>query len=165
MVSAHQAWSESFQTFIQRVRSLKISSLVDQLNHSPRSANWTEKEMRKTIAQYFAFLYLVDHYPNLALVPTQNIDHIWQCHILDTEKYAMDCQILFNRFVHRFSFLEFSYEDDRNQFSQGKRQNNLAASVLTQVLFRKHFGCTMQQSSTVSAKDQLSSSAWIGIPR
>lgn len=156
MVSVHQTVSESFRAFVQRVRSIEIRSIVNQLQHSPISMHWTTAQTRKTITQYFAFLYLVDHYPNLTLVPTREVDHVWHCHLLDTEKYASDCQILFGTFVHHFPFFGIHDEVDENQMPlRGSRQDQLAAAVLTQVLFRKHFGSRLGEFSAAADCEPL----------
>jgi hypothetical protein len=133
MVSVPPPTPDSFRSFIQRVQSLRIHSLIDRLDRSELSSRWTEKQTLKTISHYFAFLYLVDYYSNLTLSPTRDIKHVWHCHTLDIEKYILDCQTLFGR-VHPFCNLDSLASN---------RQDLLPAAVLAQVLFRKHFGCPM----------------------
>ncbi|MBD2018613.1 hypothetical protein H6F43_00245, partial [Leptolyngbya sp. FACHB-36] len=64
--------------------------------------------------------------------PTWEIDQVWHCHILDTDKYAKDCDTLFGQFIHHFPYFGVRGENDRQAWYR--------AYALTQVLFRKHFG-------------------------
>lgn len=51
--------------------------------------------------EYRQFLYLLGKFPGEMFVPwTQNLDDLWHEHILDTSKYAADCDSLFGRFIH-----------------------------------------------------------------
>lgn len=120
-----------YQVFLQKVRFLDLGSVAYQLMHSNTGPRWTEAKTVAAIARYLAFLYLIDSYPHLQLVPTQEIDQVWHQHILDTSKYAEDCQMLFGRMIHHFPFLGTRGEVDRYNLQQ--------AYVLTQVLLRRHF--------------------------
>lgn len=134
MISAQQVVSPAFQAFLQRVRSLKIRSLVDQLDRSPTSMNWTEAQKVKTITQYFAFLYLVDCYPHLKLIPCRDVAHVWNCHRLNIRQYIADCQILFGRVPAAAAF---------NDLAPNDRPGKRTALFLTERLFRQHFGCSI----------------------
>jgi hypothetical protein len=39
-------------------------------------------------------------YLDLDVLPNKEIDVAWHCHILDLQKYADDCNFLFQRFMH-----------------------------------------------------------------
>ena len=58
-------------------------------------SNAAEAEM-----MYRRFLLLHQKYPNMSLVPNKLIDEVWHQHILFTQKYAEDCQMLFGSFLH-----------------------------------------------------------------
>ncbi|NJN86389.1 MAG: hypothetical protein HC881_08865 [Leptolyngbyaceae cyanobacterium SL_7_1] len=68
----------------------------------------------------------------MQLVPPDDIDQVWHYHILDTQKYATDCQHLFGYFIHHFPYLGTRGEYDR--------QDWYCAYTLTQLLFRQQFG-------------------------
>jgi hypothetical protein len=131
-MSAEQFFFQEFQVFLQKARSLDLGPIAYQLTQSRSGPQWTREKTTQAIARYLAFLYLVDRYPGLQIAPTQEIDQVWHCHILDTSKYAEDCQHLFGYFVHHFPYL-----GTRNQID---KQNWYRAYALTQVLFQKHFG-------------------------
>ena len=72
----------------------------------PFKPDMTENEILIAVKQYKRFLNLKIKYPNLNLVPTDDIDMIWHAHILDTEQYAKDCANLFGTFLHHNPFSE-----------------------------------------------------------
>lgn len=62
---------------------------------------WTEEQADEAEADYRRFLYLLAKHPGLIIVPwTENLDHFWHEHILDTRRYERDCQKIFGRFIH-----------------------------------------------------------------
>ncbi|MCU0526497.1 MAG: glycine-rich domain-containing protein-like [Elainella sp. Prado103] len=133
-MSSYQV-APDFARFLQKVQNLNLRPIAYQLTQSRSGLQWSPAQAAKAITRYIAFLYLVDRYPHLQLVPTREIDEVWHQHILDTTKYAEDCQILFGRFIHHFPYLGTRGEADR--------QALLKAYAITLVLFRKHFGSQM----------------------
>ncbi|MBW4659056.1 MAG: glycine-rich domain-containing protein-like [Drouetiella hepatica Uher 2000/2452] len=131
MVALNQVPSQSFEIFLQKARQLDLDPIAYQLMQSPTDLYWTKPQVVKAIAQYLAFLYLYDRYPHLQLAPSLEIDQIWHCHILDTQKYAEDCQLLFGYMIHHFPYLGLRGVQDR--------RNQREAYLLTKRLFAKHF--------------------------
>lgn len=129
---AVQVLSHEYQQFLQKCQSLNLEPIAYQLMRSKSGPHWTQQQTIKAISRYLSFLYLAHCYPRIPLVPSYDIDQIWHYHISDTVKYAEDCQFLFGRFIHHFSYFGVCGETDR--------QNLLRTYALTQVLFRKHFG-------------------------
>ncbi|MBD1910283.1 glycine-rich domain-containing protein-like [Leptolyngbya sp. FACHB-16] len=80
---------------------------------SRNGPQWTQTKTFNVLTQYIAFLYLVDAYPQYGLVPSSDVDQIWHYHILDTQKYAEDCETLFGRMVHHSPYLGRHGEQDR----------------------------------------------------
>ncbi|HEY9639381.1 MAG TPA: glycine-rich domain-containing protein-like [Coleofasciculaceae cyanobacterium] len=139
MIVINQA-SPSFAVFLQKARQLDLSPIAYQLMQSEAGPRWTRAKTVKAIAQYLAFLYLIDRYSHLSLVPSLEIDQVWHYHILDTRKYAEDCQLLFDCMIHHFPYLGLRGVQDRR--SQSK------AYAITQILFTKHFdGNSIGQNS------------------
>lgn len=128
----HPMSSQSFCQFLSNIQSIDFGSLTYQLMYCRTAPQWTHNQTTRSIARYLMFLYLVDCYSNLQLVPPDDIDRVWHHHILDTQKYAEDCQQLFGYFIHHFPYLGTRGEGDRQDWH--------SAYALTQVLFRKQFG-------------------------
>jgi hypothetical protein len=119
------------QTFEEKLEQLDLEPIAFQLMHSGEG-EWTHQRTMQAIAQYRQFLYLIYLYPNRSLVPSQDIDRVWHHHILDTMKYAQDCQMLFGYFLHHFPYFGLRGESDRHNWQTAVEQ--------TQALFQEHFG-------------------------
>ena len=67
---------------------------------------WTEQRADAAREEYVRFLTLLQMKPGFMLVPwldaegRDDLDQFWHQHILDTAKYASDCQTLFGRMIH-----------------------------------------------------------------
>ena len=122
---------KTFAAFLQKARQLDLSPIAYQLMESRIDPQWTKAKTIKAIAQYLAFLYLTDCHPDLQLAPSQGIDRVWHYHVLDTQKYAEDCQLLFGYMIHHFPYLGLRGEHDR--------QNHSTAYALTKKLLAEHF--------------------------
>jgi hypothetical protein len=133
MIPINQVYQKElleFQAFLQKVRLLDLKPLAAQLMRA--QPQHFSKSIIRSIADYLEFLYLVDRHPDLRLVPTVEVDQVWHHHILDTRKYAEDCQILFGRFIHHAAHAGIRGEEGRLA--------QLQAFTLTQALYRHHFG-------------------------
>ncbi len=126
------------QTFIGKLMQLDLGPIAYRLMHSD-GYKWELEETKQAISRYLLFLLLVYLYPNSRLVPSQDIDRVWHYHIIDTIKYAEDCEMLFGRFIHHFPYLGQRGKTDGNQLKIAFEQ--------TQVLFQEHFKTTMEISN------------------
>jgi hypothetical protein len=61
---------------------------------------------------YKRYLMLHARHPDLTLAPEQDVDRFWHMHILDTRKYAADCEATFGYFLHHFPYLGLRGEED-----------------------------------------------------
>ena len=73
---------------------------------------WTREEADLIEPQYKAFLFLSQKYPQESIVPTKRLDEMWHAHILDTHKYAADCDEVFGSFLHHFPYFGLRGADD-----------------------------------------------------
>ena len=105
MLSTQKGLSQDNQLFIGKLKQLDLKAIANELMHSTEE-KWSFERTKQASSHYSMFLWLVNLYPKRQLVPTQEIDKVWHYHILDTMKYAEDCQMLFGRFVHVF-FLQY----------------------------------------------------------
>lgn len=93
--------------------------------------NWSKDRALDVETQYRAFLKLNQMYPGVEFAPNSEIDEIWHTHILDTQKYAQDCDRLFGAILHHIP----SYGD---QPEEKNILNTIAEN--TQRLFKDNFG-------------------------
>jgi len=82
--------------------------------------------------EYKRFLALKRAYPNKEIVPNRLVDTFWHQHILDTEKYEQDCDVLFGHFLHHFPYFGMQGSEDRANLNAAFRD--------TQELYETHFG-------------------------
>ena len=77
------------------------------------SLQWTAEAVAQAEHLYRHFLVLHAMFPSETLVPTKLVDEYWHQHILDTKKYARDCEFLFAEFLHHDPYFGINGEDDR----------------------------------------------------
>ena len=123
------------QKFIRKLTQLDLGPIAYRLKYS-NEQKWDTRQINQSISAYLKFLLLIYLYPNGELVPSQEIDRVWHYHIIDTIKYAEDCEILFGRFIHHFPYFGKRGEIDRNKLQ--------AAFERTKLLFQEHFGTSME---------------------
>lgn len=97
----------------------ELRALVNELDLRPiafklsESLKWPLEKINHAIAQYRLWLTLVGLYPNTPIPPSSDIDEVWHYHILDTQKYVVDCQTVFGYFVHHFPYFGLRGADDK----------------------------------------------------
>lgn len=79
---------------------------------------WNETMASQAEQEYRRFLYLIKTNPGKSLVPTEEIDEFWHLHILDTAKYAKDCEALFGYFLHHNPNLKKGSEELTRRFGE-----------------------------------------------
>lgn len=120
------------RNLIQKLAAIDLGPIAYKLMYPEEGSGWSYEQTRKALIRYLMFLFLVYLYPNAHIVPTKDIDLVWHTHILDTSKYAADCQLLFGKFIHHFPYFGVRGEADK--------QNWETAFAQTQKLFEQHFG-------------------------
>ena len=128
--------------FVKHLKQREWGDIAYKLMYPETGEGWTQEQTTKAIADYLKFLTLRHLYPALEIVPSEEIDRVWHTHILDTQKYAVDCQQVFGSFLHHFPYFGIRGREDR--------RNLEAAFARTQSLFEEHFGVSMASSSKPS---------------
>jgi hypothetical protein len=83
---------------IQSIKSLEYKLTKDN--------NWTRPEYKEAEEEYIRFLTLRMLHPSVSIAPTELIDTVWHAHILNTEAYHNDCNIMFGKYLHHVPHLE-----------------------------------------------------------
>src|SRR5919202_2888806 len=123
----NQVLSALGHPFSSKLQELDLEPIKNQLMQS----GWTRQQTTWAINRYKMFLSVIYLNPHTPLVPTQEIDFVWHCHILHTRKYYQDCQMLFGRFIH--------HEPDSLQGRQADQLSLDAAFAQTTALFEYYF--------------------------
>lgn len=104
---------------------------------------WSVEKLTQAEAEYRRFLFLCGVQCLSSVVPSEDVDDFWHAHILDTQAYARDCELLFGRFMHH---------DPNIGLDQAGTVLLDAAWQATCEAYFKYFGEQMPGSSAVCRK-------------
>lgn len=116
----------------QDIEALDLSMIKRKLQDVEEGLGWTAEECDEVEVEYKRYLALKRAYPDREIVPNQPVDKFWHYHILDTMKYAEDCQSLFGYFLHHYPYFGMNGPEDE--------QALLDAFDETTALYEAHFG-------------------------
>jgi len=89
---------------------------------------WCEHEASEAEKWYRRFLSLRLSHPGVVAVPNAPIDAFWHAHILDTRKYAEDCDHLFGEILHHYPY--FGLNGDEGERDEAFEKTNEAYRTL-----------------------------------
>ncbi|MCX7570899.1 glycine-rich domain-containing protein-like [Tumebacillus sp. DT12] len=96
----------------QAINALDLEPMKAKLIEEGEGHGWTLEKADAVGEVYRCFFYLNLKFPERYLVPTKDIDLFWHQHILDTQKYAEDCQRVFGKILHHFPYVGMRGEED-----------------------------------------------------
>lgn len=114
------------------IAALDLEPIKIKLMDADEGPGWSQEKAEAVEVSYKQFLALSGKYPERSIVPTKDIDMFWHYHILDTRKYAADCQRIFGYFLHHFPYFGMRGEEDA--------RNLQAAFNETLVLVQEQYG-------------------------
>lgn len=82
------------------IAELDLTPIKKKLMHVPSGEGWSREYTEQVEKQYRRFLVLMKKYPHEHTAPLVDVDIFWHYHILDTMKYAADCERVFGYFLH-----------------------------------------------------------------
>ena len=120
---------------LKRINAIDLSPIIFKLVESDDGPQWSVHKALTIEKAYRVFLYLHLAFPNDEIVPTREVDEFWHQHILDSEKYFLDCQHTFGHYLHHFPYLGSRGQKDRKDLqSKFARTNALSQKVFGQSL-------------------------------
>jgi hypothetical protein len=120
----------SVEEALSRVEFIDLSPIRRKLRLSD-PASWSVEKIDEAERLYRRFLALNLLHPGEDLVPNQLLDEFWHQHIIDTRKYAADCEMLFGKLLHHDPYFGINGDEDR--------ANHERASEWTQRLWLEAF--------------------------
>ncbi len=123
----------------QAINKLDLTMPLAKVMDTTEGYGWSADVARRIECDYKRFLFLTVT-STTPIVPTKNIDKLWHAHILDTQKYAHDCEVLFGAFLHHFPY--FGLRGDRD------RANLSAAFSTTSRAWRDTFGDELRTTTS-----------------
>ena len=118
-------------SFNEFTSNLDLEPIKFSLTQREDGPNWSLNKAETLEVWYRRFLYLSSIYNDKVIVPSKDIDMFWHTHILDTQKYMLDCENLFGRYIHHFPYFGMRGEKDRNHLKKSFYE--------TEELFLLHF--------------------------
>lgn len=122
----------SSSIYMEDILSIDFSMIKVKLQDNEDGLGWTAEQCNEAEEEYKRFLALKRAYPDKDIVPHKAIDDFWHQHILDTEKYAIDCDLIFGHFLHHYPYFGIKDEQDR--------QDLISAFEETKLIYSKNFG-------------------------
>ncbi|KQQ86859.1 glycine-rich domain-containing protein-like [Massilia sp. Leaf139] len=112
------------------IAALDLNPIKTKLMHKESGEGWSLAQTNAVETEYRRFLYLMKAFPHVQTAPRVDVDTFWHYHILDTMKYARDCQQAFGYFVHHYPYLGLAGENDAElQRQAGERMRELYEST------------------------------------
>ncbi len=94
------------------INALDLEPIKVKLMHKESGEGWSLERANAIETEYRRFLFLMKQFPNEQTAPLVDVDTFWHYHILDTMKYAVDCDAVFGYFLHHFPYIGLRGEDD-----------------------------------------------------
>jgi hypothetical protein len=119
------------------IAELDLEPIKVKLMHAESGEGWSLEMATSVEADYRRFLYLMKMHPNEEMAPLMDVDTFWHYHILDTMKYAADCDKVFGYFMHHFPYLGLRGEDDLEaHHSAGSRMQEVYEATFGEAYVR-----------------------------
>jgi hypothetical protein len=108
------------------VMQLDLEPIKTKLMHVESGEGWSPDKANAVEKEYRRFLCLMKMYPDEPIAPLVDVDTFWHYHILDTMKYAVDCEQAFGYFVHHYPYVGMRGGDDEQfRIDSGERMQSL----------------------------------------
>lgn len=120
------------EQMVEAIFALDLDPIKFKLMDKKEGQGWSREQADRNELEYRRFLALMAKYPDALIVPNTDVDKFWHGHILDTMKYAQDCENIFGYFLHHFPY--FGMRDEEDAVNLANAAND------TQRLYEKEFG-------------------------
>jgi len=108
------------------VMQLDLEPIKTKLMHDASGEGWSRDKADAVEKEYRRFLCLMKLYPDEDTAPLVDVDTFWHYHILDTMKYAADCERVFGYFLHHYPYVGMRGGDDEQfRVDSGNRMREL----------------------------------------
>ena len=138
----HSTSGKTLAQTVAAIQALDLGMIKFKATRREDGYGWSDEYADAMEVAYKRYLILHAKHPEMTLAPEQDIDRFWHMHILDTRKYAADCEATFGHFLHHFPYLGLRGADDAKALD--------SAFDAMQQLYMKEFGEPMPKASTRS---------------
>ncbi|MCC6070042.1 glycine-rich domain-containing protein [Massilia sp. GCM10020059] len=112
---------------MKAILDLDLTAIKRKLMHMESGEGWTVDQADAVEREYKRFLYLMKAFPTKETAPSVDVDTFWHYHILDTMKYAADCEQAFGYFLHHYPYvgMEGGADDAEVHEAAGERMREI----------------------------------------
>jgi len=110
--------SKPVAQIVAAIRALDLDPIKVKLMDAGEGQGWSREYADHMEVAYKRFLTLLVTHPETTVAPSKEIDKFWHGHILDTMKYADDCEQVFGYFLHHFPYFGLRGADDAAKLAQ-----------------------------------------------
>jgi hypothetical protein len=123
-----------FAEIATAIRALDLESVKLRLMDPELGKGWTREYADSVEAAYKTYLTMVAKYQDDAedILLAKDVDEFWHTHILQTMKYARDCEKTFGTFVH--------HDPHVGAVTQAVRDKRAKLAEKTRTLYEREFG-------------------------
>ena len=150
-----------------KISELDLDPIKVKLMHKESGEAWSRLQVDAVEFEYRRFLHLLKLFPEEQVAPRFDVDIFWHYHILDTMKYAADCEQMFGYFLHHFPYSGLGGEEDEaDHHRTGTRTQELYEATFGEAYIRSEEGHAVSASSpevkveTAWCQGVTSTSAW-----
>ncbi|MDC8757380.1 glycine-rich domain-containing protein [Janthinobacterium fluminis] len=119
------------------ITELDLDAIKVKLMHKESGEGWSLEKANAMEFEYRRFLILMKQYPTEQTAPLFDVDIFWHYHILDTLKYAVDCEAIFGYFLHHFPYVGLRGEADEEVHQRhGDRMKELYEATFGEAYIR-----------------------------
>jgi hypothetical protein len=129
------------------IAELDLNPIKTKLMHVESGEGWSRQKADSVEFEYRRFLMLMKKFPDELTAPSVDVDSFWHYHILDTMKYAVDCQQVFGYFLHHYPYIGLHSEADEGEQAR--------AGESMRELYQLTFGAASHEGAPAT-------SAWCG---
>ena len=157
--------------------ALDLTPIKMKLMHAESGEGWSERRANAVEAEYRRFLFLMKKYPDDGASPTVDVDTFWHYHILDTMKYARDCEATFGFFLHHYPYVGMGAGANEGERERaGERMREIYETEFGVVIKGDAAWCAISGKQAAQADDtawcaisgkqaaQASDTAWCAAP-
>lgn len=131
---------------VAAIQALDLDPIKRKLMDPEEGQGWSREYADQMETAYKRYLTLLAKYPDETIAPTKDVDKFWHGHILDTIKYAEDCENVFGYFLHHFPYFGMRGEDDAAALR--------AASERMHEIYAREFGEVLPSGAAFCVKAQ-----------
>jgi hypothetical protein len=120
-----------------KILDLDLEAIKAKLMHRQSGEGWSRQQAGAVETEYRRFLYLMKAYPGEQAAPAEDVDTFWHYHILDTMKYAADCERAIGYFLHHYPYLGMG---DGDEDAGVREQAGARMAALYEAAFGERYG-------------------------